>query len=77
MVSSSIARRSLVVIWELPAPVPTVDTHTTIDEVPNPSETPLSSVSEKMVSSVGTSEDSGQASSSVANFGEKPRVPLQ
>jgi hypothetical protein len=68
MVSSSSIRRSLVVGWEVPAPVPTVGGPTTVDEFPDPSETPLSSVSEKAVFSVGTSEDAGEASSPFRQF---------
>jgi hypothetical protein len=45
-----------------------VDNPTTADEVPEPSETPLFSVSEQAISSVGTSEDAGEASSTCRQF---------
>jgi hypothetical protein len=68
MVSSSSILRNRVVGWEAPAPVPAVGSPTTADEVPDPSETPLSSVSENAVSSVGTFEDAGEASSTCRQF---------
>jgi hypothetical protein len=68
MVLSSSVRRSLVVVWEALAPVLIAGGPTIADEVPDPSETPLSSVSEKTVSSVGTSEGSGEASSTCRLF---------
>jgi hypothetical protein len=67
-VSSSSICRNCVVVWAAPAPVPAIDSPTTADEVPDPSETPLSSVSEKAVSSIGTSEDTGEASSTFRQF---------
>jgi hypothetical protein len=47
----------------------------TADEVPDPSETALSSVSEHAVSSVGTSEDAGEASSTCRQVYWETLVP--
>jgi hypothetical protein len=51
-----------------------VDNPTTADEVPDPSETPLSSVSEQAVSLVGNSEDAGEASSTCRQFYRETQV---